>query len=562
MKGKKTKWPLALSFILVLSLFLSACSSGSKDTSGTNAGGDGQLSGRQVLNLTTEQDIPSLNWTQASDTTSLTVLSMVGSGLMRMDQELKPKPDMAAAMPKVSNDKKVYTFKIRSDAKWSDGSPVTANDFVYAWRKMNDPKTAAQYGYIFPAANIKNAAKIQDPKDPLFGKVDQLGVKALDDKTLQVTLDKPTPYFLSLTAFFAFFPAKKDFVEKQGKKYGQEVNNILYNGPYVLSGWQHGAGWTYKKNNKYWNAKNIHIQQVNYKVIKDGATAVNMYKTGKLDSATITSEFVNPFKGKKDLQTVLQAPVNFLRLNEEKVPEFKNKNLRKAIYMSIDRESMAKELLNDGSLPAAYIVPKDFTKGPNGKDFRSEKPDGYPIGSKQDAKKYWEKAKKELGIKTLKLDLMSQDSDNSTKYNEYIANQIEKNLPGITVTVSKQPKGNFLNKEKSGDYQMSSNNWVPDYQDPMTFLDMWTKGNPSNREGFYDPKYDKLIKEAENLGGQPEKRWEKLHEAEKVLLEDDAAIVPLYQAGNAILTKPYVKGLLHPNFGLDVDWTHAEVLKH
>lgn len=109
---------------------------------------------------------------------------------------------------------------------------------------------------------------------------------------------------------------------------------------------------------------------------------------------------------------------------------------------------------------------------------------------------------------------------------------------------------------------MSSNNWVPDYQDPMTFLDMWTKGNPSNREGFYDPKYDKLIKEAENLGGQPEKRWEKLHEAEKVLLEDDAAIVPLYQAGNAILTKPYVKGLLHPNFGLDVDWTHAEVLKH
>ncbi|MFC7393092.1 peptide ABC transporter substrate-binding protein [Scopulibacillus cellulosilyticus] len=558
----KAKGLLFLSIILVMSLFLSACSSGSKDTSGKASGGKGELAKDQVLNITEPQDIPSLNWTQITDTVSSTAIGMVNSGLMRFDQNMEPKPDMAQAMPKVSKDKKVYTFKIRNDAKWSDGTPVTANDFVYAWRKMVDPKTASQYAFIFASANIKNAAKIEDKKSPLFGKVDQLGVKALNDKTLQVTLEKPTPYFLSMLPSSSFLPAKKDFVEKQGKNLGQEPQNLLFNGPYILSKWNHGSGWSFKKNDKYWNAKNIHIDKVNVKVIKQVSTAVNLYNTGKLDSTTISSDFVDQFKRKPDYHTSLVGITYFLRLNQGKVPAFKNEKVRKAIYGSIDRDTMAKDLMKDGSVGAKYLVPKDFVKGPDGKDFRSSAPNGYDVANKQQARKLWEQAKKELGIKSLKLELMTQDSDKAVKANEYVANQLEKNLPGMEVTVNKQPFGNFLKLESSGNYQMENGGWSPDFLDPITFLDMWTTNSDMNRMSYSDPKYDKLIGEVNNLGAEPQKRWEKMQEAEKLLLEKDAAIVPLYQRANAYLAKPYVKGMIYPPFGFDMDWTHAKVLKH
>ncbi|MFC7393093.1 peptide ABC transporter substrate-binding protein [Scopulibacillus cellulosilyticus] len=556
----KIKWPLLLVLILVIGTILAACSSSSKDTSGKASHSPEK---EQVLNLTEPQDIPSLNWTQVTDATSVDTIATVKSGLMRLNQHLEPVPDMAASMPKVSKDKKTYTFTLRKDAKWSDGSPVTADDFVYAWQKMNDPKTAAQYGYIFPDANIKNAAKIQDQKDPVFGKVDQLGVKALDEHTLQVTLDKPTPYFLRMMAFFAFLPEKKGYMEKEGSKYGQEVNNLVYNGPYKLVSWKHGDGWTFEKNNRYWNAKNIHVDKVNVKVIKDTSTAVNLYNTGKLDSAEINSDFVNQFKNSDQLHKSLGSTVFFLRLNEKEAPAFKNVNLRKAIDMSIDRNKLAKVLLNNGAIPANYLVPKDFVKGPDGKDFRSAAPNGYLNTDKQEAKKLWKQAQKELGIKTLKLSLMTKDNDLNEKYDEYVANQIEKNLPGINITLNKQPLGSFMKLEKTDGYQMSSNFWAPDYQDPSTFLDLWVSNSPmTNREHFSDPKYDQLIKEIHNLGAEPEKRWKKMQEAEKLLLEKDAAIIPLYQEGRAYLTKPYVKNLSYPAFGYNVDWTHAEVLKH
>ncbi|MBM7644019.1 oligopeptide transport system substrate-binding protein [Scopulibacillus daqui] len=560
---RKAKWSLILSLILILSLVLTACSS-SSNTSGEASQGQGkeELAKDQVLNLTEPQDIPSLNWTQITDTVSSTAIGMVNSGLMRFDQNMKPKPDMADGMPKISKDKKVYTFKIRKDAKWSDGSPVTANDFVFAWRKMVDPKTASQYAFIFASANIKNAGKIEDKKSPLFGKTNQLGVKALDDKTLQVTLEKPTPYFLSMLPSASFLPAKKTFVEKQGKNLGQEPQNLLFNGPYILTKWNHGSGWSFEKNNKYWNAKNIHIKKVNVQVIKQVSTAVNMYNTGKLDSTTVNSDFVDQFKGKPDYHTTLVAITYFLRLNQEKVPAFKNEKVRKAIYGSIDRDTMAKDLLKNGSAGIKYLVPKNFAKGPEDKDFRSSAPSGYDAANKQQARKLWDEAKKELGIKSLKLELMTQDADSAVKMNEYVANQLEKNLPGMKVTINKQPFGNFLKLESSGNYQMENGGWSPDYLDPITFLDMWTTKSDMNRMNYSDPKYDKLIEEVNQLGADPQKRWEKMQEAEKLLLDKDAAIVPLYQRANAYVTKPYVKGLIYPPFGFDMDWTHAKVLKH
>jgi oligopeptide transport system substrate-binding protein len=560
MRGK-AKGLIFVSLLLVVSLFLAACGGGGNEKSSSGSKGNGKLADKQVLYLYQTADIPTLDYAKATDSTSGDMLSMLQGGLMMVDNN-KVVPDMAAAQPKVSADGKVYTFKIRDNAKWSDGSPVTAQDFVYAWHRELDPKTGAPYAYIYTSANIKNAAKILDKNSDLYGKVDQLGVKALDDKTLQVTLEKPTPYFVSLMSFYPFLPAKKDFVEKQGDKYAKEPENMLYNGPYVLAKWDHGQGWTFKKNPNYWDAKNITIDEVNYQVVKDSTTSLNLYKTDKVFVKYLSSEFVDEYKNSSEFKYVPGNCMFYLKLNVAKVPAFKNTKVRQAISMAIDRDGLTKVLLNNGSIPAHYFVPKNFTKGPDGKDFRAAAPNGYLLGGKDEAKKLWNEAKKELGISTLKLEYLTTDSDTASKFAEYDANQIEKTLDGVKITIDKQPWSEYLKRDDQGDYDIGGGAaWCPDYQDPMTFLDMWTTGSQNNTGKWSNKQYDQLIQDAVNLGNKPAERWAKLQEAEKLLITE-APIVPEYQTGQAVLVKPYVKGLVFQNYGASIDYRHAKILQH
>ncbi|WP_028976110.1 peptide ABC transporter substrate-binding protein [Sporolactobacillus terrae] len=556
---KKAKWSLVLSFVLALSLVLSACGSSSSSDSNKKSGGSGKLASKQEFSYSEMSDIPSLNWSQVTDTTSSTVLGMVNAGLMRMDEKMVAQPDMAAEAPKISADKKTYTFKIRDDAKWSDGTPVTADDFVYAWQTMVASKTASQYAFIFPAVNIKNAAQIEDKKNKLFDKVDQLGVKALDDKTLEVKLDKPTPYFVSSLANVAFFPAKKEFVEKQGKKYGQEANTILFNGPFKLSSWKHGEGWTYVKNKDYWDAKHTYLNKVNVKVVKDTATQVSLYKTGKTDMTHLDAQFVDEFKSQKDQYHNALLAVNFwVRFNQKTVPEFKDVNVRKAFSMSVDRDNLAKVLLNNGSIGVNYAIPKGFAKDQDGKDYRDKYPNGFNATNKAEAKKLWKKS----GVKKLNLEFLTSDVDTSVKMAEYIANQITSNLPGVKITINKQPWSQFLKLDTAGDYQMNTSGWSPDYLDPMTFLDLFTSDSVYNPFGYSDKEYDKLIEDASNLGDKPAERFAKLQEAERVLIEKDQAVAPTYQKGAAYVTKPYVKGFFVPGSGFNDNFQHAKILEH
>lgn len=561
MRGK-AKWSILVSILLVLSLFLSACSGNSNATNGNakDKANKPQLAAEQTLNFTSAADIPTLDLPQATDTTSFGVLGMVKSGLMTIYNN-KLVPDLAKAEPDVNADGTVYTFHLRDGIKYSDGSPVTAQDFVWSWQHEIDPKTASPYNYIVASANIKNAAKIMDKNSDICGKVDQLGVKALDDKTLQVTLDKPTPYFLSLMSFATFFPLKKDFVEKQGDHYAKEPENLLYNGPYVLKSWQHGVGWTLEKNPDYWDAKNITIKEVNYKVVKDTTTALNLYKTDQIYEDPITGEYVDRYKNNPEFHTEPGNCVFYLTLNFAKVKAFKNLKLRQAIAMSIDREDMVNVLLNDGSVPAHFLVPKQFTFDKDGKDFRVSAPKGYLLDGKDKAKQLWEEAKKELGIQKLDLTFNTTDIESRVKYTEYIVNQIEKTLPGIHITINKQPWGEYLKLSKEGNFDINGGSgWCPDYQDPMTFLDLFVS-DPPNDGKWADPKYDKMIDEARNLGNKPAERWAKLQEAEKYLITQ-APVIPLYQNGDSYLVKPYVKGMVFESYGPSPDYRHAKIYKH
>lgn len=568
MRGK-AKWSVFFALILVMSMFLAACSggggeksSGKTDKEGStnkteNSGGSSK-SAEQVLHLASDDDIPSLDVHHATDAVSFEADYEIFSGLMRLNEDGDAIPDMAAEKPKVSSDKKVYTFKIRDDAKWSDGSPVTANDFVYAWKRDVNPKEAGDYAYIFGSANIKNAEEIMDKDSDLFGKVDKLGVKALDEKTLQVTLSKPTPYFVSLMTFPPFYPLKKEVVEKYGKKYATSPDKMLYNGAFVMTKWQHGTGWTFEKNSKWWGADSVKLDKVDVKVVNEESSRINLYNTGKLDYVTLTSENVGQFEGKDGFHKGdLTADIYFVRLNQ-KNEALQNKNIRDALYNGFDRKGLVDGILKDGSLPAYFFVPKNYIKGPNGDDFRAENPE-INKHSLKEAQASWKKGLKEIGKSKVSLNLLTTDDSQADQKAVYLKGQLEQNLPGLTVNINKQPRSNFFTLRSKMQYDMAISDWIPDYQDPMTFLDIWVTDGSSNQEAYSNKQYDQLVDQIHKSGADPEKRWKLMHQAEKVLLED-AAVVPLYQPATASVTNPKVHNLVKRVVS-GLDWTHAYIGK-
>ncbi|WP_353947591.1 peptide ABC transporter substrate-binding protein [Sporolactobacillus sp. Y61] len=557
----KAKWSLVLSFVLALSLVLAVCG-GSGSSSNNNGKSSNKLAKDQTLNFAITADIPTLDPTQVTDTTSNNVVQMTMAGLTRMHNN-KFEWDMAQGEPEVSADKKVYTFKLR-DQNWSDGKPVTAQDFVYGWQRQNDPAAKPAYNFLFASVGVKNAAKIQNPDDPMYGKFQNLGVKALDDKTLQVTLEQPAPpFFYSILSQAQFMPQREDFVKAQGKKYAQTADSLLYNGPFVLDSWKKGSGWTYKKNGDYWNKAKTKLDTVNFKVVKETSTAINLYKTGKIDEVGLSSEYVDAFKksNPKEVKSAVESGTFFLYINQKTNKNLKNLNLRKAINAAIDRDGLVKTILNNGSVASNSVVPAGFVKGPDGKDFRADTPDGYPAGDAAAAKEYWNKAKKELGISKLELNFLSQDSSSTQQLNQYVANQLKKNLPGVTVKINAQPWANYLDLNQKFQFDLAFSGWFPDYQDPMTYLDMWTTGQPQNTTGWSNKKFDSLIKSASTGTADVAKRWDTMKQAEKIMMAD-YPIAPLYQSGHTWAEKPYLKGLNYPSYGPEIDFSRAYILEH
>ncbi|WP_077325618.1 peptide ABC transporter substrate-binding protein [Virgibacillus siamensis] len=564
MKKGKLKWSLAAALILFLGMFLAACGGGSEDkqSSGdTKASKNTELADKQELNFVRSSDLPTVDLSMATDTTSSEVIQRTHPGLITFKNN-KMVPEMAAEMPEVNEDGTVYTFKLRKDAKWSNGDPLTAKDFVFAWRRLVDPDTASQYAYIMGVANVKNAEKILNDKSPMYGKVEKLGVKAVDKHTLQVTLESPIPYFTSLMAFNKFGPLNEEFVKKQGDKYAKEPENLLTVGPYKLTKWEHGVGWTLEKNKDYYAADEVNITKATFKVVKEKNTQLSLYKSDDIQVNGLSAEQVNAYKEKPDFHNVPGNCMFWWELNAEKVPEFKYKKVRKAMSLVINRKGLTSVLLNNGSIPATHVVPKDFTQGPAGKGFH-EGQDEFLTGGVEEAKKLWKEAKKEHGFDKLEITFLSTDGDLAGQAAEFMANQLEQ-LDGMKVNIKKLPWNAYLEHVNSGSHELDgSSGWCPDYKDPMTFLGYWHSDGPNDANGIEREKYDKLIEKARNLAKQQKEkeRWEVLQKAEKVLIENAIAI-PTYQKGSAMLVKPYVEGIAFQNFGLDTYFREAKVYKH
>ncbi|EEM95000.1 peptide ABC transporter substrate-binding protein [Bacillus thuringiensis] len=562
-KKKMKKLTAVVAPVLAMSMALTACSTsgGDKKTStNSSSGGDskseGKLAAKQVFNKTENQEIPTMDTSKSTDTLGSQILGNTMEGLYRLDKENKPIPAAAESSTK-SEDGKKYTFKLRKDAKWSNGDPVTAKDFVFAWQRLLDPKTAAEYAFIaFP---IKNAEVINKGEKP----VTELGVKAVDDYTLEVELEQAVPYFLNLVAFPSYYPLNEKFVKEKGDKYGLESDTTVYNGPFVLTDWKHEQGWKLKKNDQYWDKKTVKLDEINYSVVKEPATNVNLYDSGQIDFALLTGEFVDKFRNNKEEYGVYNEPSTFfIRLNQKRGGQdtpLKSKKLREAIALSIDKKNLTNVILNDGSKPADYLVPKGLAAGPDGKDFQGT----FKNGIKPDAKKAaaaWEEAKKELGKDQVTIEFLNYDTGNAKKVGEYVKDQIEKNLKGVTVNIKLQPFKQKLKLESDQDYDISYGGWSPDYADPMTYLDMFESKHSHNQMSFSDQKYDEIIKKA---GGElmtdAKKRWEELGKAEKLLLEEDVALVPLYQSARSYVMKPHVKGVVKHNISPEYSYKWAYV---
>ena len=498
----------------------------------------------QVFRKVLSQDITSLDSALATDTVSFDMYNQIYEGLYTLDKDDKAQPGVAKEMPKESNGGKTLTIELRKDAKWSNGDPVTAHDFEFAWKRVVNPETASEYAYIM--YDLKNAEDINMGKKD----VDELGVKAVDDHTLKVELNKPIPYINEMFAFGTFMPQNEKVVKKHGQQYGTTADKTVFNGPFKIEQWRVEDKIQLVKNEDYWDKEAVHLDRVNYKVLKDQQAGASLYDTGSVDDTVITADQVDKYEDNAGLKKRLLASTFYIKLNQKTVPAFKNKDMRLAISQAINKEGYVNAVKNDGSEATDGFTSKLTAETPDGKDF-AETIDSPLSYNPEAAKEHYEKAKKDLGIKDLTFTMNTEDTPSSKISAEYIKAQVEKTLPGVTMKIKQLPFKQRLNQESSETHEASLSGWGPDYPDPLTFLSIMTTGAAQNNTGWGSKEYDQLIEDANGkLLKKPEERNAAMKKAEEMMLED-APVAPIYQKGEAHLTNPQVKGLIYHQIGGD-----------
>lgn len=509
---------------------------------------------KQVLNWTEGAQISTQDPSLTTDSTSFQALLNTQEGLYRLDKKQKPQLALAKSA-KVTDGGKTYTFVLR-DAKWSNGQAITANDFVYSYRRTLNPKTKSSMAFYF--YQIVNAEAINAGKKS----VNSLGVKALTKNKLQIKLVRPVSYFKLLLAFPLFFPENQQFIEKVGSKYGTAAKYTISSGPFKLTKWTgSNKQFTLVKNQNYWDKKNVKLDKVNETISETSSTAYNLYQAGKLDETYLTGEQVKVNKGKSTFYDRPASAIQRLELNRKKVKAFNNFNIRRALSLAIDRESLAK-VLSDGSVAAKGFVPSGMGNNPTtGEAFYKE---AYVKGAisynLKEAKKYLAKGYKELGIKSLNLNLTVSDTDSAKQVGEFLQSKLGE-LPGVKITVTTLPYTTLISRQSAGNYQLTIKNWQAILGDPINFLDVFEKDSSYNNSGFASSKYDQLLNEAENVyGNKPVQRWKRLVAAEKLLMNEQATI-PLIQTAKPQLVQSYVKNVSYNPLGIPYDFKLVYIKK-
>lgn len=545
MKLSKRLLVCVLAVTMILSLAACGGSGSTPAPAGTAApaGASGQ-----TLNVMVEVEVASLDPQVATDGTSFEVIADYTDGLMQMDATGKPVPAIAESCD-VSADGLTYTFHLRKDANWSNGNPVTADDFVFGWQRAVDPALASEYSYMLSdIGQVKNAAEIIAGNKP----VTDLGIKAVDDKTLEVTLEVPVSYFTGLMYFPTFYPVNREFFNSLASgTFGTSPETVLSNGAFVLESYEPSAlSFSLVKNPDYYDAAKVQLDGLNYQVVKDSQQAFMSYQNGDLDIVKLSGDQVDQVSGDPELNVVGAGYLWYLTMNGHDVPALANVNMRLALSNAVNRASIVADVVRDGSVATYTAVPPQFATGPDGSDFSADQTMFGDVCSDDAAKaaEYYETAKQELGQDTFTFELLLEDQTETQNVAAVIKEQVETALPGVTLNLKVEPKKQRVEDIQNGDYEVCLTRWGPDYADPMTYLGMWITDNSNNYGLWSSADYDAII--ADCTTGQyitdASARWNAMYDAEKIVM-DEAVIAPLYTKADANMIKSNITGIeFHP----------------
>ncbi|MCZ6871508.1 MAG: peptide ABC transporter substrate-binding protein [Gammaproteobacteria bacterium] len=503
----------------------------------------------QSITLSLGTEPPQLDSTKSTDATSFLILGHVMEGLLRYDMHNRLVAGVAERWNVRADG---ATFWLRDDARWSDGEPVTAEDFVYAWKLAVNPSTASQYSFIFYM--IRNARAINEGELP----VESLGVRAIDARTLEVEFERPTAYFDKLMAFGTFMPVRQDFYEQTQGRYGADADELLYNGAFTIAEWVHGASIRLEKNEHYWDRDAIRLNVIDMAYITNDTNAsLNLFKDGKIASAGLSADTLqNALENHWKIQKFSDGAVFYLELNHRPERLTHNYHLRKALQLAFDPGELVYKVIRvPGNIPGESLFPV-WLKGVKGR-FRQEYPATPHRVEPARAREHLEIAKDELGVAQIPpLVLLVGDSPDSQKQAEYVQDLYRRTL-GLEIKIDRQIFKQRLAKMTSGEFDMVAAGWGPDYDDPLTFGDLFASWNKNNRGEYSNPELDRWVRVAE-ASLDPETRMEAFAEIQRIIYAD-AVIIPNYERVGVYVTHPQLEGVTRRVVGHDPDYTYAWV---
>lgn len=529
---KITKKLLALTLALVF--VLAACTTGG-DKGGSN-GGSGKSGGEKILRTNNSSEPGSLDPALATGTHESWVMQHVYEGLMKYDESGKVVPGMAAEEPTLSEDGLTYTFKLRDGLKWSNGDPVTAKDFEYSWKRVLNPDTASDYAYQL--YYVKGGEAYNTGK----GSADDVAVKAIDEKTLEVTLETPTPYFVSLTAFYTLYPVNEKVVAGNAD-WAKNAESLVSNGPFKLESWEHNDKISIRKNADYYDADKVKLDGIDFDIIEEKNTEWQNYVANKYDLVySPISNIVAKYLEEKnpELHSESDLATYYILYNTTEKP-FTNAKVRQALSMAIDRQAIVDNVTKGGQTPATGLVPVGLMDD-QGKDFAEQTGELLKTDPAA-AKKLLEEGLKEEGMTIEDLNkkvLVYNTSEDHQKIMQAVQDMWKSNL-GVQMGLENTEFQVLLDNRKQQNFDLCRAGWIGDYADPMTFLDMFMTGNGQNDGKYSNAEYDKLLTEAKKTADQ-KVRMDNMKQAEKILM-DDMAIIPLYFYSKSYIVKPNVTGV-------------------
>ncbi|WP_169713595.1 peptide ABC transporter substrate-binding protein [Paludifilum halophilum] len=517
---------------------------------GADGGQKAESPDQQVLQLNVEQEPTSLDPALAFDFNSMDVVHSMFEGLMRLDENEVPQP-AAAKNVEVSDDKQTYTFTLRDGLKWSNGEKLTAQDFEYAWKRVLDPETGSPAAFLL--FFIENAEEYNSGG----ADADQVGVEALDEKTLKVKLGQPTPFFKQLVCYTVYSPVYQNGVEKEKNAFSN-AESFVGNGAFKMEKWKHDDRIKVVKNENYWQADRVKLDGIHWAMSAEEATAYQQYKSGEfhmLYDTSIPPELKSSLIQKGEVKVTPGSGLEFFRFNVDKEP-FNNKKIRRAFALAVDRQSIVNHVIQGQEKPAlAYVPPGVKTEVG---DFREKGGNILKDARYEEAKKLLKEGMEEEGWDKLpEVTLLYSTSDKNKEQAEAIQEMYREHLD-VSIKLQNQESKVFFENQRNKNYQFSRSSFLADYNDPYNYLESFQTDHPVNRTNWSDEKYDELLEKAYQEKDEIQ-RLDYLHQAEEILIEE-APIFPVYYYNDLILEKPKVKHLIRHQVGPN-DYTFVEIEK-